>query len=63
MVLVLALRPVVLVLRLLALALRDAVTTVFEPGASVPLLAESVSQFPEFVAVQLNVAPPELVRL
>src|SRR5579859_2588412 len=41
----------------------EAVTIAFDPGANVPDAAESVSHVADLLAVQLNVAPPELLRV
>ena len=49
--------------RLLALALMDTVTLVVAPAASVPPVAESVSQLAVLVAVQFNDPEPLLVRV
>ena len=38
-------------------------TEVFEPGASVPLVAERLNQLEVSVAVQLRVVPPELFKV
>ncbi len=49
--------------RLFAFALMLATTVALAPGASVPLVAESVTQFADFAAVQSMGELPELVTV